>query len=86
MCPDYKGLAANELMVLSRNLYGIDQYVTSKYYIPSKRFNQLASALMSHNSTPARSTCRCWSPSKQPSRLPWVTLSRSRMFLDSGRM
>lgn len=51
MCPDYKGLAANELIVLYRSLYGIDQYVTSKYYIPSKRFNQPASALMRHNST-----------------------------------
>lgn len=75
MCPDYKGLAANELIVLYRSLYGIDQYVTSKYYIPSKRFNQPASALMSHNSVPTRLSCGCWSLSKQSSQLPWVTLN-----------
>lgn len=75
MCPDYKGLAANELIVLYRSLYGIDQYATSKYYIPSKRFNQPASALMSHNSVPTRLSCGCWSLSKQSSRLPWVTLN-----------
>lgn len=80
MCPDYKGLAANELIVLYRSLYGIDQYVTSKYYIPSKRFNQPASALMRHNSTPRGLSCGGWSLSKRSSRLPWATLNRSAVY------
>lgn len=72
MCPDYKGLAANELIVLYRSLYGIDQYVTSKYYIPSKRFNQPASALMSHNSALTVLSCGCWSS--------WVTFNWSPVY------
>lgn len=30
MCPDYNGLAANELIVFYRSLYELDQYVTRK--------------------------------------------------------